>query len=192
MDENYVEIKFSRNTNSSCGNYFVYLLNGKLAANSSIVYDAGNRLPKPLGPFCFNSLKCNRLNQKTIHSVVRTKLADTISYKRSNNDWDVQISAEIQIQNTNNKVLSPQLDNPTSTIASATFKLELNDSYLELIPYKSIITSTSLPASERTTSNKRVYLTGTLVDSLNSSADFSVKNSLDSLKFHESKHLFKF
>jgi hypothetical protein len=40
----------------SCGNFYIYLLNGSLY-NNSLVYDSSNRLPKPIGPFCFNSFK---------------------------------------------------------------------------------------------------------------------------------------
>jgi len=144
----------------SCGNFYIYLLNGSLY-NNSIVYDSSNRLPKPIGPFCFNSFKCTKQHQKLIHSAARTRLIQSISVSSSSFNSDDQLSAEIQIQKFTNK-------------------LELEEPFLEFILSKSNVLSPLSTDSEFTTAINNVFVPN------NISTDISHKKSIESLSIHES------
>jgi len=162
----------------SCGNFYIYLLNGSLY-NNSIVYDSSNRLPKPIGPFCFNSFKCTKQHQKLIHSAARTRLIQSISVSSSSFNSDDQLSAEIQIQN-NNGLVDFQLFTDLSTISSFTNKLELEEPFLEFILSKSNVLSPLSTDSEFTTAINNVFVPN------NISTDISHKKSIESLSIHES------
>ena len=159
----------------SCGNYYIYLLNGSLN-NNSIVYDSSNRLPKPLGPFCLNSFKCTKQHQKLIHSAARSRHLQSLSFSSSSFNSDDQLSAEIQIQN-KNLLAGFQLFDNDSTNLSIKNKMELDEPFLEFSLSKS---NKPTPIKEYNTAIKNLFMSNNL------SVDFSQKNNIVYSNLHES------
>ncbi len=72
----------------NCANISIYLLNGEMSLNGTILYNDKTILSKPLGPFCLNSISCNDSNK---YELIKKQIF---------NDYlDDQISVEIEIKN---------------------------------------------------------------------------------------------
>ena len=146
--DNYIEIKFKRKVMLNCANISIYLLNGEMSLNGTILYNDKTILSKPLGPFCLNSISCN----------------DSIKYesikKQIFNDYlDDQISVEIEIKNNLVKSRIGLLNNYTTLNSTNKYESdEYNSSF-------SLTTESRLEASNLT--NNENTLTTFITDSNN-------------------------
>jgi hypothetical protein len=132
--DNYVEIKFKRKVMLNCANISIYLLNGEMSLNGTILYNDKTILSKPLGPFCLNSISCNDSNK---HELIKKQIF---------NDYlDDQISVEIEIKNNLVKSRIGLLNNYT-TLHNSTNKYE-SDEYNSSF---SLTTESRLEASNLT------------------------------------------
>lgn len=113
--DNYVEIKFKRKAMLNCANISIYLLNGEMSLNGTILYNDKTILSKPLGPFCLNSISCSESNK---YELIKKQIF---------NDYlDDQISVEIEIKNNLVKSRIGLLNNYT-TLHNSTNKYESDE-----------------------------------------------------------------
>lgn len=168
ITNNNIEIVFTRLSLSECGNVLIHLLNGKIAHNGSILYNESS-LPKPIGPFCFNSDKCYTSSQKKQDLLLNDEISADLEIS------PIRIAAALRSQNdlTSNTASNAETTTMQATDITLNITVNATDS-------RQILTTQSTQSTQQTETTIYSTTNSTSTSTTTTSSKITTMNSIKS------------
>lgn len=166
ITNNNIEIVFTRLSLSECGNVLIHLLNGKIAPNGSILYSESS-LPKPIGPFCFNSDECYTSSQNKQDLLLNDEISADLEIS------PIRIAAALRSQNglTSNTTSNAETTTLQATDITLNITVNATDSRQILTTQSTEQTETTFYSTSNSTSTSTTTTSSkiTTINSITSS-----------------------